>query len=171
MAVEYFWNSYKLSIGILQQFCYQLVFTGIFGNSLEILTTGFQNGELIWWILVGIESFSVYLMSQTLKKKKIFFNSFLLSQNIQRHLFHQEFILLTVFNWSNLMAQEYFQNSYKLPIGETRWIWELSQNSEIHQGFFRILEFFQNSTRQFQNSLTFLLLSAFHLTYHLIWKR
>ena len=39
MAVEYFWNSYKLSIRILQKFCYHLLFTGIIGNSLEILMT------------------------------------------------------------------------------------------------------------------------------------
>ena len=54
---------------------------------------------------LGIEflSVSVYLMSQALKNK-IAFNSFLLSQNIQSHLLHQEFLYLKTFNWINQMT-------------------------------------------------------------------
>ena len=53
----------------------------------------------------------------SIKKNKIPFNSFLLSQNIRSHLLHQEFLYLKSFNWINQMAVEYFWNSYKHSIG------------------------------------------------------
>ena len=150
----YSWNSYKLLIGTLQQLCYHLLFTGIIENSFEILTTGLQNGELIWWIpfwdwvsfclptdlLIG-------LSYESSIKNKISFNSFFLSQNIQSHLLNQEFIFLKVFN----------RNTFGILI---------NFQLEKPDGFGNCLgvhpEFFQNSTRHFSNSLTILLLSAFH---------